>query len=443
MNSFEEPILNTDEEFKIESTKLRKWFEDSLKLEWKRMQHNNSNVNLYELPQEGDIHKTKCRIHCNVSYEQMLKYNQISDEESLKHADKSLIQYKIKYKVEGTQMLVCDTAYTAIWPVASRQFISLHDNYDVENGHIFVQESIKCDKAIPNSKYVLAYKKSGLLIERDPEDDKKCYCERIIMISPRGYIPNFVVAAYKTNDVDEAINYYDKVLNINEENSNALYNKAVALLNKGDKKAANDLFKKAKNFDKSPYILYAIGLNNLRDKKYDSALEMFDICIENNYKTPEIYHAKGQALYGNAEYEQAIQYIDAAINAKSEYYNAWNSRANTLDKMGNKNEALGWYKAAAESKPANSLYLINYCVCLLENGYDEQCKQILTYIESIYQSQKELFSTQEFEFIEKCIKNIHDKFDNGNKNAKVLRLDPSQLENQGFVVHNVMIQLLQ
>ena len=236
---------------------------------------------------------------------------------------------------------------------------------------------------------------------------------------------------YKTNDVDEAINYYDKVLNINEENSNALYNKAVALLNKGDKKAANDLFKKAKNFDKSPYILYAIGLNNLRDKKYDSALEMFDICIENNYKTPEIYHAKGQALYGNAEYEQAIQYIDAAINAKSEYYNAWNSRANTLDKMGNKNEALGWYKAAAESKPANSLYLINYCVCLLENGYDEQCKQILTYIESIYQSQKELFSSQEFEFIEKCIKNIHDKFDNANKNAKVLRLDPSQLENQG------------
>ena len=235
---------------------------------------------------------------------------------------------------------------------------------------------------------------------------------------------------YKANNIDEAINYYDKALNINPENSNALYNKGVALLSKGDKKGSNELFKKAKNTDNSPYILYAIGLNNLRDKKYDSALEMFDECIEKNFKTPEIFHAKGQALCGNGKYEEALQYIDAAINAKGEYYNAWNSRANTLDKMGNKNEALGWYKAAAGSKPENALYLINYCVAMLENGYDEQCKQVLAYAESIYQSQKDLFSTQEFEFIEKSIKNIHDKLNNANKTDKAIRIESSQLVNQ-------------
>ena len=73
------------------------------------------------------------------------------------------------------------------------------------------------------------------------------------------------------------------------------------------------------------------------------------------------------------------------------------------------------YKSVAESKPENALYLINYCISLLENGYDEQCKKQLTYVESIYKAQKNLFNKQEFDFIEKSIKNLHDKFNNANK----------------------------
>ena len=230
------------------------------------------------------------------------------------------------------------------------------------------------------------------------------------------------------NNIDEALDYYNRALKINEENINALYNKAIILSNKGDKKGANELFKKAKNLDDSPQILYAFGLNNLKDKKYNSANEMFDSCIEKNLKTPEVYLSKAQALYGNGDYEQALQYIDAAIQLNPEYYNAWNSKANTLDKLGRKTESLQWYERIYnESKPENSLYYINYCISLLENGYEEQSKQMLAYVESIYKSQKDLFSQQEFDFIEKSIKNLHDKFDNENKNAKIIRLDPSQL----------------
>ena len=172
--------------------------------------------------------------------------------------------------------------------------------------------------------------------------------------------------------------------------------------------------------------MYAYGLQNLKDKKYDKAIEMFDTCIKKGMKTPEIYNSKGQALYGNGDYDQAIQYNDAAINAKANYYNAWNTRANILDKLGKKAEALGWFKAAAGSQPENALYLINYCVSLLENGYVDECKKILAYVESVYQSQKELFSEQEFAFIEKCIKNIHEKLNNP-ESANVIRLEPSQL----------------
>ena len=162
------------------------------------------------------------------------------------------------------------------------------------------------------------------------------------------------------------------------------------------------------------------------DKNFDSAIENFDDCIQKDYKTPEVLLSKGQALYGKAQYEQALECIDEALKLREQYYNAWNSRANILDKMGNKEEALRWYKGAAESSPPNALFLINYCVVLLENGYDDKCKEFLDYIESIYQGQKEQFSDEEFGFIEKCIKSLHVKFDSEKKNDKKVVLETSE-----------------
>ena len=234
------------------------------------------------------------------------------------------------------------------------------------------------------------------------------------------------ICCHKMNKEDEAMDYYEKVLQVNDENPNALYNKAILLSNKGEHKSSNDLLKKAKNLDDSPYILYAYGLNNLRDKKYDLALENFNSCIEKNFNNPEIFHAEAQALYGNGEYEKADQFVDQAINAKNNYFNAWNTKANILDKMGKKIDALSWYKSAGESKPENALYLTNCCVSLLENEYPDESKKLLTYIESIYQSQKNLFSEQEYDFIENTIKNLNDKFNNVNKNAKIIKLPPTE-----------------
>ena len=101
-----------------------------------------------------------------------------------------------------------------------------------------------------------------------------------------------------------------------------MYNKAVALSKKGEKKILHDLFKKLKKYDDSPYILYAYGLNNLKDKNYDLANENFDSCIQNNLKTPEVLHAKGQALYGNGEYLP----LDEPISKSSKIYDNGDSQ---------------------------------------------------------------------------------------------------------------------
>lgn len=43
-------------------------------------------------------------------------------------------------------------------------------------------------------------------------------------------------------------------------------------------------------------IIICIWLIHLKDKKYDMALETFDVCIQKDYKIPEIYHAKGRVF---------------------------------------------------------------------------------------------------------------------------------------------------
>ena len=197
-----EPKCETQEELKQESQNLRDWFSNELKIKWNPLDHPKKEVKLYDLPTENNIYRTRCRVHCNCTYEQMLKFNMESDVVEMKKYDKSMLNYQVFDKVEGTEIIVTHTAFSITWPVVPRQFVSLHDNYDVETGHIFVQQSILNDKVEINKKYVTGYKKSGLLIERDPENKDKCYIERVLYLDPRGSIPSFVVASQKTNDAE-------------------------------------------------------------------------------------------------------------------------------------------------------------------------------------------------------------------------------------------------
>jgi tetratricopeptide (TPR) repeat protein len=292
-----------------------------------------------------------------------------------------------------------------------------------EEAMVYFDEMLKSE---PNNELALTRKGDTFYLSSKVPEALTFY-QKALSVNPNNEdaLLGMGLCKHSTKELDEAINYYDKALNVDADNTNAMYNKAVALLAKGESKHVGELLKKAKNIDDSPYILYACGLNYLREKKYDLANEMFDACIAKNLRAPEVFLSKAQALYGNANYEEALRYVDEVIKSKDNYFNAWNTRANILDKLGKKDEALNWYKAAADSKPENALYLINYCVALLENGYNDKCKELLAYVETFYKSQRPLFNEQEFEFIEKCIKNIHDKFDNSNKNAKVVRLAPT------------------
>ena len=198
----EEAHCTTHDQLAAEAEALRAWFEENLEQQWQPVAYSNADVVLQELPSIGTVHRTRCRVHCRCSYESMFNFNYNATTDDLRAYDKSMLTYAVFDRVPDTEIVVTETSFSVMWPVAPRAFVSVHDNYPTEHGHAFVQGSIVNDKAVPSSKCVVAYKRSGLLIERDPEDPARCYIERVIMMDPRGSIPAFVANKYKTNDAE-------------------------------------------------------------------------------------------------------------------------------------------------------------------------------------------------------------------------------------------------
>ena len=218
--------------------------------------------------------------------------------------------------------------------------------------------------------------------------------------------------------LDEAINYYDKALKINNNNENTLYNKAIALSLKGNNQDSNDLLTKAKSIKDSEDILYAFELNNLNDKNYSKVNEIFDCFINENKQitNPGIYNIKAQSLYEEEKYEDALKYIEKALELNPNYNYAINTKANILDKMGKKDEALLLYQKVAEGEQDNIIFLLNYALSLLENKNKEKSKEIFEKVKSLYkQSQNNLFSESEIEFIETSLQKLEDKFNKMKK----------------------------
>ena len=214
--------------------------------------------------------------------------------------------------------------------------------------------------------------------------------------------------------LDEAINYYDWVLKINNNNENVLYNKAIALSLKGNNQDSNDLLTKAKSIKDSEDILYAFELNNLNDKNYSKVNEEFDSYIKENKQitNPGLYNIKAQSLLHEEKYDEALKYIEQALELNPNYTYAINTKANILDKTGKKDEALLLYQKAAEGEQDNIIFLLNYSLSLLENKNKEKSKEIFEKVKSLYyESQKNnFFSEDEKAFIEASIQKLEDRF---------------------------------
>ena len=263
-------------------------------------------------------------------------------------------------------------------------------------------------------------KKSDLLLRKNNIEEALKLYEKVLELNEinEEALLGKGICKYKMNKIDDSIKYFDKALQINKENEVAIFNKAIALFNKGEKKLLKNIIKKLKN-NKNLEFFFAKGLIFFFEKEYNLAIENFDECLKKSKIKLDILYQKGLSFYENKKYDLAIKCFNQALKEKSDSPNILNSKAMVLEKQGNKKESLELYKKASESKPYNSLYLLNYCLALFENNNFEKCKDILTQLELLYknQNQKDLLGEELIKYIQNSIEKIYFKL-NENKAYK-------------------------
>jgi tetratricopeptide (TPR) repeat protein len=135
------------------------------------------------------------------------------------------------------------------------------------------------------------------------------------------------VALYHLRKYDEAVEAYDKAINIDSEKGDAWYNKGLSLVELGREAEAEEALNKAIEInpqDEGAWISKGLALYNLGE--YDRAIEAFDRAIEIDPKDPRALSNKGGALYRQGRYLEAIKCYDEAIRLDPRDANLRNNR---------------------------------------------------------------------------------------------------------------------
>jgi tetratricopeptide (TPR) repeat protein len=104
--------------------------------------------------------------------------------------------------------------------------------------------------------------------------------------------------------------------------------------------------------------------------KYEEAIQAYDIAIELDPKYAEAWYNKGNALRNQGRYNEAIQAYNTTIEINSRHAGAWNNKGLALKNQGKYEEAIQAYDIAIQLDPkytgawnnkGNALYLQGKC----------------------------------------------------------------------------------
>jgi Flp pilus assembly protein TadD len=147
---------------------------------------------------------------------------------------------------------------------------------------------------------------------------------------------------------DEAIKAYDKTIQLNPNYANAWYNKANTL------KAQSKYDEAIKAYDRvieinpqyvSAWINKGVALDDLG--KYDEAVQAYNKAIEIKPQDADAWYNKGRALFNEGKYDETIQAFDKVIELKPDA-EVWYNKGVTLKKLGKASESDAAFAKAEE-----------------------------------------------------------------------------------------------
>lgn len=141
-------------------------------------------------------------------------------------------------------------------------------------------------------------------------------------------------------EYDDALQAYDKVLELDPSDAKAWNNKGLVFVRLCNDKKAIQAYDKAIELDKNLEQAWSNKGNVLANQdEHQKALECFTKAAELNPLDATNWNNKGSALYKLNRYDEAIDCYDEAIKIDPSYAKAWYNKGNALDKLGNITEA--------------------------------------------------------------------------------------------------------
>lgn len=89
--------------------------------------------------------------------------------------------------------------------------------------------------------------------------------------------------------------------------------------------------------------------------KYPEALDWYEKAIATDPNDADAWFNKGLTLHNLGKYQEEIKSLDRAIEIKPDYVGAWNNKGLTLEELGKYDEAIKAYDKAIEINPDYSL----------------------------------------------------------------------------------------
>ena len=163
------------------------------------------------------------------------------------------------------------------------------------------------------------------------------------------------LALFKLEKYNDAIKYYDKMIELKHDDVDAYYNKGIALADSEHREKAIVCFDSVLelNFDDiDAYIQKGIILAEL--ERYDEAIQCLDKTIELKPDSYVAYNNKGIILAKLERYDEAIQCFDKTIELKPDSYVAYNNKRDVLRKLGRFSDARKCRDKVIELKSDNA-----------------------------------------------------------------------------------------
>lgn len=142
--------------------------------------------------------------------------------------------------------------------------------------------------------------------------------------------------------------------------------------------AEKELRTAVNNNPKSSLPHQRLGELLIKEKRLDEALKETSRAIELDPKAIWAYNTRATIHLLKNNQDEALADLDRALNLSPMDFSLNINKAQTLDSLGRKKEAFGFYSKALEAKPGHSFTLYRMAILYFENKDYKECIQLIS-----------------------------------------------------------------